>query len=99
MLVGHDIAQDIEHIKKIGYDVHENTQIIDIVDTMHIHQHLRRWTNPSALGNVLFSLELPHKNLHNGGNDAVYTLQALIGLAVKTREKSLASKGEKKMYG
>jgi hypothetical protein len=33
--------------------------------------------------------------MHNAGNDAVYTLQALLGLAVERRLYSLASKAGK----
>lgn len=95
VLVGHDIEQDMEYLKKVGYNVYDNDQLLEVIDTRNMHQHHRRWLNPSALGNVLFDLGIEHKDLHNAGNDAVYTLQALVALAFRKRQQSLASKKSK----
>lgn len=90
VLVGHDIDNDISSLKLLGYNVHKNAQLREIVDTCRIHQHLARKINPTALGTVLMELAIRYKFLHNAGNDAVYTLQAMIGLAVKKRQQSVA---------
>ncbi len=92
VLVGHDIEQDIEHLKKIGYDVYGNQQLLDVVDSMHMHQHMRQSVNPSSLGNVLGHFGILSRHLHNGGNDAVYTLQVMLALAIKNRQVSLATR-------
>ena len=46
-------------------------------------KYVKRETNPAKLAVVLQELGLIGWNLHNAGNDAVYTLQAMIGLAIK----------------
>ena len=40
--------------------------------------------NPRNLATILSELGIIAWNLHNGGNDAVYTLQALLGLAIRS---------------
>ena len=45
---------------------------------------------------VLSELCMQYKWLHNAGNDAVYTLRAVVGVAVEqVREEELVAKGEK----
>lgn len=88
VLVGHDIRSDISLIKNIGFHV-EDGMFLEIVDTQDVHQHLRMKTQQAGLRSVLNDLEIEHSFLHNGGNDAVYTLQALVRLVVKIRQDSL----------
>ncbi len=54
-----------------------------------MHQALVRSNDSSSLTSVLTCLGIPHRHLHNAGNDAVYTMQAMIGLAVRKRMMSL----------
>jgi len=96
VLVGHDVEGDISAIKTLGYDIRANNQqLLEIVDTKDIQRHYRRAQNPASLEGILRELDIPHRYLHNAGNDAVYTLQALLGLAVKKRLDSLAPEGKK----
>jgi DNA polymerase III alpha subunit (gram-positive type) len=88
VLVGHDIQQDINYIKILGLNLCDNDHLLEIVDTKNIHQHIGRLMNGAALGKILRELNIPHTHLHNAGNDAVYTLQALLGLVVKKRKSS-----------
>ena len=91
VIVGHDVESDITAIKTLGYDIRAaNKQLLEIVDTKDIHRHYRRMQNPASLEKVLMDLGILCRNLHNAGNDAVYTLQALLGLAIKKRLDSLA---------
>ncbi len=53
VLVGHSVAHDIESIKLLGYNAYNNDQLLEIVDTAYMHQHMGRWINPSSLGNIL----------------------------------------------
>ncbi|KAL8420064.1 hypothetical protein RB594_003007 [Gaeumannomyces avenae] len=96
VLVGHDIAADIEHLQKIGYDARKAPRIVDVIDTAQMHQHWRREKNPASLGRVLAGLEISHRYLHNAGNDAMYTLQALLVLASKARQDSFGRTAGKK---
>ena len=50
-------------------------------------RYLKRETNPRNLGSILADLGIIGWNLHNAGNDAVYPLQAMIGIAIKHIEE------------
>ncbi|KAL8722581.1 MAG: hypothetical protein Q9225_000977, partial [Loekoesia sp. 1 TL-2023] len=88
ILVGHDINNDIHYLRKLGYDVSNLFNLIEALDTMDLHRAWKHQQNPSKLGSILVDLELTGWNLHNAGNDAAYTLQALIGIAISARCKS-----------
>jgi len=83
ILVGHDLGQDINYLKKIGYDVYNLSNLLECVDTANIWKYMTRDNNPRKLAMILAELRLIGWNLHNAGNDAVYTLWALIGISVK----------------
>jgi hypothetical protein len=55
----------------------------EFADTADMHRYLRRLDSPRNLACVLSELGLIGWNLHNAGNDAVYTLQAMIGIAIE----------------
>ena len=48
-----------------------------------MYRSLKREQNPRSLGSVLADLDIMGWNLHNAGNDAAYTLQAMLAIAVK----------------
>jgi hypothetical protein len=48
-----------------------------------MYRAFRREPNNSGLGKVLSDLDIAGWDLHNAGNDAVYTLQAMLAIAVK----------------
>lgn len=88
VLVGHDIQADILHLQKISYDARKVAGIVDIVDTQNIFQHWQCKKDSSSLGRVLEALKIPNRYLHNAGNDAVYTMQAMLMIAAKARQES-----------
>ncbi|TLS29772.1 hypothetical protein PpBr36_00454 [Pyricularia pennisetigena] len=88
VLVGHDIMADVEHLLKVDYDARKVPEIFDVVDTAHMFQHWRREPNSTRLSRVLESLEIRYRYLHNAGNDATYTLQAMLAMAQVTRQES-----------
>lgn len=90
MIVGHDIKQDIELLFGIDVDIYELPGLIDIIDNQRIQQHDAMYKDPQKLAVVLHALGIEYWYLHNGGNDAVYTLQSMLALAVRRRQKSLA---------
>jgi len=60
-------------------------------------RYVKRDINPRNLGSILAELDITGWNLHNAGNDAAYTLQAMIKIAVKhlqDQEKSKDAKGQ-----
>ncbi|MCJ1417033.1 hypothetical protein MMC32_003372 [Xylographa parallela] len=91
ILVGHDTKTDISYLRDLGYDVGNLSNLLEVLDTSEVFRALKCDTQAGSLGNLLCDLGLTGWNLHNAGNDAAYTLQALIGIAFK----ALAPKEER----
>ncbi|KAI8634733.1 hypothetical protein F5Y19DRAFT_122599 [Xylariaceae sp. FL1651] len=83
ILVGHDIAQDLNYLLKVGYNPWCVSQIVDEIDTKAVFQRMERNPNGRSLQVICGDLGVPGYNYHNAGNDAVYTLRAMIAMAVK----------------
>lgn len=90
VIVGHDVKQDIDYLNTLDFDVYEMADLLEIVDNQKLHQHRSKICNGQSLCAILAGLEIPYRFLHNAGNDAVYTLQSLLRLAVLKRQESLA---------
>ncbi|AEO57615.1 hypothetical protein MYCTH_101870 [Thermothelomyces thermophilus ATCC 42464] len=95
VLVFHESSSDIKYLKSVSYYVEAARNVIEVIDTRTMHQHLVRSNDSASLANVLGHLGIPCQYLHNAGNDAVYTLQAMIGLAAKKLEASLQRRRDK----
>lgn len=52
-----------------------------------MYRAFRDEENPRNLGSILADLDISASYLHNAGNDAVYTLQAMIGIAITAVEE------------
>lgn len=89
VFVGHDVKQDIQHLNSLDFDVYKMENLLEIVDNQKLHQHRSKFDNGQSLCTVLAGLKIPSQFLHNAGNDAVYTLQSLLRLAVLKRQESL----------
>ncbi|KAF4470923.1 qde-2-interacting protein [Fusarium albosuccineum] len=83
VIVGHDINQDIKYLGTLGIDLLVLTNLVNPVDTKDIHQAWRDSTQGRGLSSVLSELGITSKNLHNAGNDAYYTLCAMLGIALE----------------
>lgn len=83
ILVGHDLPQDINYLKKIGYDVYNLSNLLECIDSASMWKYMTRDNQPRKLAMILAELRLVGWNLHNAGNDAVYTLWAIVGISVK----------------
>lgn len=55
------------------------------LDSKDMHQAWRGEPQGRSLGMVLTDLGIEHSNLHNAGNDAAYTMQAMLGVAIRER--------------
>jgi DNA polymerase III epsilon subunit-like protein len=95
VLVFHESSSDIKFLKLLSYYAEDAKNVVDVVDTREMHQYLVRSNDSASLGNVLTYLGISYRYLHNAGNDAVYTLQAMVALAVKKRVMSLEGRREK----
>jgi hypothetical protein len=82
ILVGHDVGSDDRYLASIGCNL-DTKNIVHRVDSKDLHQHLRSDDNGRGLSTVLADLGIDAFNLHNAGNDAVYTLQAAIACAIE----------------
>lgn len=56
---------------------------MELIDTSSMYRAFKREPNPRNLGSILANLDISGWYLHNAGNDAVYTLQAMIGIALR----------------
>jgi hypothetical protein len=65
---------------------------LETADTAFMWRYLKRETNPRNLGSILAELGIIGWNLHNAGNDAVYTLQAMVAIAIKHIEEKQKAK-------
>lgn len=81
VLVGHEVKSDIEYLRAIGYDVTNLSNLLEAVDTIDLYKAMKHAPNTPSLGTILLELELTGWHLHNAGNDAGYTMEALIGLS------------------
>ena len=88
VLLGHETRSDIEYLHRIGYDVGNLSNVIEAIDTINLFRALKHERNPRSLAAVLLELELIGWNLHNAGNDAAYTTQALISICIAARNDS-----------
>jgi hypothetical protein len=78
MLVGHDLKSDTDYLKKLGFTP---SHVAGKFDTQRLARISKR--SPPGLAKLLAALSINATNLHNAGNDAAYTLQALVGVAVQ----------------
>ncbi|KAI1384562.1 uncharacterized protein F4822DRAFT_366897 [Hypoxylon trugodes] len=83
VMVGHDIAQDLKYLLKIGYNLWCVPQILDEMDTKSMFQRWEGSPDGRGLAHVCEELGIPGRNFHNAGNDATYTLRAMIVMAVR----------------
>jgi hypothetical protein len=72
--------------------------ILESLDTANLYQVWKRETNITSLAKVLVGVERTGWDLHNGGNDARYTMEAMVGILLRSRmeegEVSRATSGD-----
>lgn len=83
ILVGHGTTQDIAYLQALGYNPLNLSTLLETLDTAALYRSLQRDPQPKSLGTVLYELGMAGWHLHNAGNDAVYTLQATLAIAVR----------------
>jgi DNA polymerase III alpha subunit (gram-positive type) len=82
ILVGHDVEADINFLLTIGYNLRNLSTLTETVDTSCMWRYLKQEDNPRNLASILAESGIVAWNLHNAGNDAVYTLQAMLAIAI-----------------
>lgn len=85
VLVGHDFSNDIRYMRNLGYDVTNLSSLskhAPILDTQGMYRVMKGDKDPAKLAKLLEEIDVMPWGLHNAGNDARYTMEALIGIVV-----------------
>lgn len=97
-IVGHSVKRDLRILQFLGIDIFSMVPLMVILDTHSMARDILGPTstrlgghapiNAFTLTAILTELGCPHKQteLHNAGNDAAYTLFALIGPAIRSSQ-------------
>lgn len=86
VFLGHDTKQDVAYLRKLGYDP-DNLANLKYQDTAAMWRAITGEQSTRGLAHVMYALELESWNTHNAGNDAVYTVHAMIGMCIKNLQK------------
>ncbi|KAI1002368.1 hypothetical protein K3495_g5838 [Podosphaera aphanis] len=92
VLVGHDVVSDVNFLKTAGFDICTIPNLVEAIDTALMYRYFKRELNPRNLGATIADLGVVGWNLHNAGNDAFYTLRAMIAIAIKQLQQRQRSK-------
>ncbi len=89
VLVGHNPEADAKLLAERctifdSMTSHPGKLIREVMDTQLFYAHLRTEKNSPGLATTLYGLGIEPQYLHNAGNDARYTLEALIRIALES---------------
>lgn len=93
VLVGHDIEHDIKYLQKLGYNPKNLPNLIDIVDTATLYKAWKHESQKKSLKGILSEFDITAWGLHNAGNDARYTLECAVMIAMAAANTNLGAKG------
>jgi len=82
IIVGHGVNAEIHKFKSLGIDLRLAPAVVDILDTEKIGGEVLGIKCGLNLGRVVELMGMEGKGFHNAGNDASYTLRAMLLLAV-----------------
>lgn len=77
---------DVKYCEVLGFRIFADSpkdSVIDTLDTMSIFKTYVREPNGRSLGNILGHFDLIGWYLHNAGNDAMYTMHALLAICIQ----------------
>ncbi|KAF2640668.1 hypothetical protein P280DRAFT_469392 [Massarina eburnea CBS 473.64] len=83
IFLGHDTLGDVKYLQQLGFDPLVLPNLIESLDTATLYRVWRRELQPTKLANILYDFDIAGFNLHNAGNDAMFTLQAMLGICVR----------------
>lgn len=82
IFLGHDVDNDVAYLRKLGFDPLNRGNLLETMDTRSMYQAYTHDPNPTSLGRILAAFDFSGWHLHNAGNDAVYTVWALLAMAL-----------------
>ncbi|KAH0016262.1 hypothetical protein KCU78_g7920, partial [Aureobasidium melanogenum] len=94
IFLGHDTKQDIAYLRKLGYDPDNLANLIEFQDTAAMWRAVTGEQSTRGLAHIMYALELESWNTHNAGNDAVYTIHAMIGICIKDLQKKASDEDD-----
>ncbi|KAF2464640.1 uncharacterized protein BDR25DRAFT_95977 [Lindgomyces ingoldianus] len=83
IFLGHDPTGDIRYLNQLGFKAMDLPNMLETLDTASLYRVWKREPNPTKLGNILYDFDTVAWNLHNAGNDAVYTVHAMLAICVR----------------
>ena len=83
IILGHDIGQDIQYLHTVGFSILNRGNLIDTFDTVAMFKTFTKDVNPTSLSKIFSHFDMTAWNAHNAGNDAVYTVQAMLAICLK----------------
>lgn len=93
ILVGHGIDGDIHYLANLGCTVvTESFQFFETLDTTILYRSYKGGINTTGLATVCQDLGIHAFFLHNAGNDARYTLEALVKIALVANPQEAVQK-------
>ncbi|KAJ4379010.1 hypothetical protein N0V86_005887 [Didymella sp. IMI 355093] len=92
IFLGHDTVGDVRYLQNLGFDPMKIENLLEALDTAVMYRVWRRELNATGLGRILHDFDIAGHGLHNAGNDAAYTVQAMLAICV--REASLRDSPE-----
>ena len=99
-IVGHSPCYDLRILERMGLDFASIAPIVAVIDTHTLSRHILGSHLPAGRGfslcAVLTTLGCPfqRRELHNAGNDATYTMHAMMMLALKWAEAKHLTKDQ-----
>lgn len=97
VLLGHDIEQDIQYCHKLGFSVLGRGNMLATIDTKAMYQAYTRDASPRGLGAIMSDFDFTAWHLHNAGNDAVYTIWAMLATCVQDAAERGTDEAKKKL--
>ncbi|KAF3045387.1 hypothetical protein E8E11_005590 [Didymella keratinophila] len=92
IFLGHDTIGDVRYLQNLGFDPMKIDNLLEALDTAVMCRVWRRELQATGLGRILYDFDIAGHGLHNAGNDAAYTVQAMLAICV--RESSLRDSAE-----
>lgn len=83
IFVAHDVNSDIQFLRQVGYDPLNLSNLVETLDTALLYRTHKRDPNAKSVGNILYDFDMMNWNLHNAGNDAVYTMWIMLATCVR----------------
>lgn len=92
IFLGHGTIGDIRYLQDLGFDPMKIDNLLEALDTADMYRVWRRELQATGLARILYDFDIAGHGLHNAGNDAAYTVQAMLAICV--RESSLRDSPE-----